>query len=436
MVFNDTVKEIHNRYLAHFNFPNNIIGGPLMENRDVIKFRNTARFMFNLDKVIVLNRLNGQWIMIPKQCYEILQTCHDENLTIDNLNDMAFDNEDREYMANIISLLHTIECLSSDTKREVSNVSLAITHRCNLSCIHCMVSASLGEKTDIFDTETIYSFIDKIVSLNPNTIVITGGEPMLRPDFLRILNYLKVKHKGKITLMTNGTLFTAKNAIQVINMVDNIDISLDGADEPSCAVVRGEGVFGKVVSNIKMLQNQGFSKISLSMVLTNNNSRYVPKFLELNKELNTYPMLRALSYEGRALDHKEELDRVFNTNFDSTNKTNDVNEPRGCSCTAGYNQLTIEANGDIFPCNLFVTSRFKLGNIKETDSLHSIMEVDDGEFISKGIQQYEPNKFEKCRDCNVNYFCWSCLYPMYKLSNEEFEERCHYKKQVLSTVWE
>ena len=100
--------------------------------------------------------------------------------------------------------------------------------------------------------------------------------------------------------MTKGTLITPKNVKEIVSQIDSIDISLEGADEESCAVIRGKGVFEKVVSSIKLLQSHGFSKISISMVLSANNVRYTKQFMELNESLNTTPMLRALSYEGRA----------------------------------------------------------------------------------------------------------------------------------------
>lgn len=52
--------------------------------------------------------------------------------------------------------------------------------------------------------------------------------------------------------MTNGTLIIPKNVEEIVSQIDSLDISLDGADEESCAVIRGKGVFEKVVSSIKV----------------------------------------------------------------------------------------------------------------------------------------------------------------------------------------
>lgn len=352
------------------------------------------------------------------------------------LSERLADDEDREYMKQLIELLDSMKCLYDDDEKIIENVSFAITHRCNLKCIHCMVNAAFGQSDEEhFDTKTICAFLDKIVAAKPKNITLTGGEPLLRSDFLTILGYLRSIYNGKITLMTNGTLITPKNVEEIVSQIDSIDISLDGADEESCAVIRGKGVFEKVVSSIKLLQSHGFSKISISMVLSTNNVRYTKQFMELNKSLNTTPMLRALSYEGRAKENKDILDNVVTTEFlrQEDKKTN--SECRTCCCTAGYNQITIEANGDIFPCNLFVEPEFRLGTMSEIDDLRKLFYTNDGFFVCPCVKKFEPSEFEPCKNCNINYFCWSCVYPMYKMDEKEFKERCAYKKEILADIW-
>lgn len=395
------------------------------------------KVLFNKDEAIVLNRLNGQWIKIPKQCYDILELCDKEALSLTELNDRLADDDDRTYMKQLVELLDSMNCFYNDEKKVIDNISIAITHRCNLKCIHCMVDAKFGGGNgDYFNTQTMCSFLDKIIAVNPHSIALTGGEPMLRPDFLTILKYLRNNYKGAITLMTNGTLFTPDNVDAITSMINNIDISLDGADEQSCAVIRGKGVFDKVIANIKLLQSRGFNKINISMILSNNNARYTKQFFELNKSLDTTPILRALSYDGRAKANKVTIDNTVTTEQIPQGRENNNVESRGCCCTAGYNQLTIEANGDIFPCNLFVTPEFKLGNMSEIEKLSTAVYTNEGFVVSPCVQRFEPSEFQPCKDCNINYFCWSCVYPMYRLDESEFKERCEYKKRMLAHIWE
>ena len=50
-----------------------------MEDTKTIRFSNMTKFMFNEDQAIIFNRLNGQWIKVPKQCYDILELCNNAN---------------------------------------------------------------------------------------------------------------------------------------------------------------------------------------------------------------------------------------------------------------------------------------------------------------------------------------------------------------------
>ena len=138
-----------------------------MDNK-CMSFSDSTKFMFNADSVIIFNRLNGQWIKISRECYEILRNCMSEKLTEEEMLSRLADEEDRAYIRKMLDLLDSMGCMYRKTVQKVNNVSFAITHRCNLKCIHCMVNAQNGSEQ-------------------------------------------RNKFCGKITLMTNGTLFNSQN---------------------------------------------------------------------------------------------------------------------------------------------------------------------------------------------------------------------------------
>ena len=91
-----------------------------MEDTKRIRFSNMAKFMFNEDQAIIFNRLNGQWIKVPKQCYDILELCNKEGLSWSALSESLADDEDREYMKQLIKLLDSMNCLYDDcTEKKV-----------------------------------------------------------------------------------------------------------------------------------------------------------------------------------------------------------------------------------------------------------------------------------------------------------------------------
>jgi radical SAM protein with 4Fe4S-binding SPASM domain len=89
-------------------------------------------------------------------------------------------------------------------KRIPTEGALEVTFQCNLRCRHCYV---VREAQEELTTQEIYRILDEIAEAGCLWLLFTGGEPLIRNDFLNI--YLYAKRKGfLITLFTNGTLIT------------------------------------------------------------------------------------------------------------------------------------------------------------------------------------------------------------------------------------
>ena len=84
-----------------------------------------------------------------------------------------------------------------------------LTNKCNLSCSHCALSASPLSQ-DILSTNDVKYAIDKIIDVNPNTLILTGGEPFIRNDILEIISYIRTNFKNKLVIMTNCMLIRKK----------------------------------------------------------------------------------------------------------------------------------------------------------------------------------------------------------------------------------
>ena len=92
--------------------------------------------------------------------------------------------------------------------------SLEITERWNLRCAHCYINLPAGDQVarkDELTTAEIQNILDQIVDQGCLWLLLTGGEPFLRPDFLDTYSY--AKQKGLLlTLFTNGTTLTPRIA--------------------------------------------------------------------------------------------------------------------------------------------------------------------------------------------------------------------------------
>jgi len=61
-----------------------------------------------------------------------------------------------------------------------------VTRTCNLSCVHCRAAAVDKPYPNEFSTQECLGLLDEVVSFASPIIILTGGEPLLRPDIFEI----------------------------------------------------------------------------------------------------------------------------------------------------------------------------------------------------------------------------------------------------------
>jgi len=109
--------------------------------------------------------------------------------------------------------------------------SFELTFRCNLRCVHCYCNLSPNNQDAIekeLTTEEVFNIFDQIAEAGCLWLLISGGEPLLRKDFLEIYTYAK-KKGFIITLFTNGTLITPEIADYLVQWPPfKVEITLYG----------------------------------------------------------------------------------------------------------------------------------------------------------------------------------------------------------------
>ena len=112
-------------------------------------------------------------------------------------------------------------------------VALNLTKRCNLKCDHCYLDATTkaGGGSDELSTEECYRLIDQIAEVNKGCLlVITGGEPLVRPDILDIARHA-VAQGFMVVFGTNGMLINDRLARELVEIgVMGMGISIDSLD--------------------------------------------------------------------------------------------------------------------------------------------------------------------------------------------------------------
>ena len=287
--------------------------------------------------------------------------------------------------------------------------------------------------------------VKQVVSMQPASICISGGEPLVRKDFFDIVNYIRSNYSKRLTLMTNATLINENIAKFIAEKFDSVDVSIDGYDEESCKLLRGEGTFEKCIRGIKNLQAEGMTKISASMVVFKGNEDAKPEFRKLCDSLGIYPIFRALSNVGRAkngletslVEDVEISKEQIKHNFCKYEMWNDTLMSMGCQ--GARIEFQISHTGDIFPCGALMEDEFIMGNVLKIGDLKEYLEF--GKYKEstgyKHFISYMPTNLEHCEKCDYNLLCFTCVSEIRdKINNNTIYKNCEKDKYRYSLYWE
>jgi MoaA/NifB/PqqE/SkfB family radical SAM enzyme len=158
-------------------------------------------------------------------------------------------------------------------------VTFYVTHKCNLACTYCT-----QKEPDVFSDELSTGETIRLlrrIRKETDSIVLTGGEPTLRPDIEELVDAARYHCRFRsVLLITNGTLLDRKPAI--LTAVTGLVVSLDAlAADPSNPLSK-PAALPKVMQNLaltkKALRNP--QKITISTVIEEWNIGEVEKLLD------------------------------------------------------------------------------------------------------------------------------------------------------------
>lgn len=269
--------------------------------------------------------------------------------------------------------------------RRIGSVFLHVTRACNLACEYCYFSANRAAP-DEFSADDYRTYVwDDIVEIRPEKVVFTGGEPFLRPDLLLMLKEFKERDTGhNITraLNTNGHFVTKEVADQLVGLVDDVRVSIDGLMATNDRL-RGAGNFEDALGALDLLYARGFEPKAL-ITLTRITKPDLGALLELLLDHKiTRVNINGIRLIGRGKGRQDLivdqtdidgiLERIHRRRFGGSSLQPTFESDHGrFHCGIGRN-LNILPNGDVFPCHVLVDRSFRCGNLRE-DGLWQILE--------------------------------------------------------------
>ena len=158
-------------------------------------------------------------------------------------------------------------------------VTLYLSERCNSRCVTCDYWRH-GVKDATL--ESVQRMLPSLAALHTRAVLLSGGEPLLNPEWPEIAALLKSRGLA-LWLLTSG-LSLAKHARRAAELFDSITVSLDGTCASTYAAIRGVVAFDKVCKGIRAVAAAQVP-VSVRVTLQRANYRELPRFVTLAREL-------------------------------------------------------------------------------------------------------------------------------------------------------
>jgi heme d1 biosynthesis radical SAM protein NirJ len=181
-----------------------------------------------------------------------------------------------------------------------------LIRRCNLTCKHCYSISADKDFAGELNTDEVFGVMKDLKSFRVPVLILSGGEPLLRPDIFYIA--IRAKEMGFYTaLSSNGTLIDDGIADRIAEIgFDYVGISIDGIDSTHDRFRARAGAFAESMGGIRRCVKRGV-KVGLRFTMTMDNAAELPQVVDLMESEGVVKFYFShLNYAGRG--NKNRLD--------------------------------------------------------------------------------------------------------------------------------
>jgi cyclic pyranopterin phosphate synthase len=166
--------------------------------------------------------------------------------------------------------------------RRFCYLRLSLTDVCNFRCEYCLPDGYKGNPRGFLDADEVRRLVTAFAELGTWKVRLTGGEPMVRRDFVDIVRTVgAIPGVRRLAMTTNAYRLAGAAASLRAAGMEGINISLDALDAQGFRRITGDNRFDKVMAGIDAALAEGFPSIKINTVLLRGlNDDRLPDFLE------------------------------------------------------------------------------------------------------------------------------------------------------------
>lgn len=401
------------------------------------------------------------WLKMPRVLFNLKENRAIKNLTLeqfwalqscDGEQDLKISSVLQEFLGEgIISQNDKSKKLSEDQKyycfsnRYFNSARWGITGRCNYKCKHCFMAAGSENNNCELSREKCLDIVDQLADCGVEEVILTGGEPLLRPDFFDIVDELLKRNIKLNAINTNGSLITENfiNEIKKRNINPAFSVSFDGIGCHNW--MRGtDNAEKEAINATKLLANAGFYVISV-FCLHSGNVNVLIDTIEFMKDLGVsrvevyrtgetlrwnlqkeykslpyetcYDIYLDLIYKHRDRNWKIDMYLKDFCRIDKNSNIYDITPLKGNEntkaektvvCCSNRAMFFIAPNGEVLPCNAF--TGYSLKNELNFENLNDTKLKDiltKSKYLNCVLATVKDifDRNEECRTCRYNKKC-------------------------------
>ena len=339
-----------------------------------------------------------------------------------------------------------------------------LTSACNLKCVHCRACPVYQRSPEDLTTEEGKTLIKQIASFAKPVLVLSGGEPLVRPDVFELARH-GASMGLRIALATNGTLVTPEVARQIKDSgIQRVSVSIDGASAKSHDEFRRvPGAFDEAWRGIENIKAAGVP-FQINTTITKHNIAEIPDILSLAIERGAVALhifLLVPTGCGREIADDEmieprEYERILNWFYDRSKDvkiglkatcaphyfrimrqrareegiriTPEIHgfEAMTKGCLAGSAVCFVSHKGEVYPCGYLPVSA---GNVRK----QHFKDIWDSAEVFRVLRD-EDNLQGKCGYCEFRRVCMGCRARAFAYTGDYLdpEPYCVYEPRATS----
>lgn len=356
-------------------------------------------------------------------------------------NEMAIE-ELNENEQSILKEILANDIEDTEAEHSIHAVKIHVSNTCNLRCKYCYAhGGNYGKKDSLMDKQTaekVVHFIHTSEKLKDiQYITFFGGEPLMNPEIIEYICEQTCNDPVSYLLQTNGTILNDK-ILQILTKYNIlVTVSLDGPEtvnDLNRVHINGKGTYKEIIQNILAMRQGGVNIVSIEgtmsrEILENYSKTEIADLLY--KETGIKSIKVEVDENLGYLMSEEEMKKEITCFFENALKDKYLldcdsykilstilskNYPYSV-CPAGRHVLTVGADGNIFPCQLFLdNSDWKMGDI-------------ENDFSQNKINELKKSNRQDCADCPAQRTCTACVMP--SINKESCDRKRLYQKLFL-----